>query len=62
MIAADRAGLVAEIERLRATLRKIAMPIELEGFSDWQRMNAAVEYIQFSIDLARAALKDTRHD
>lgn len=62
VIAADRAGLVAEVERLREAL----LWYERQA-SDYRKITTEGEDARYALErdggtLARAALKDTRHD
>ena len=64
VIAADRAGLVAEIERLREALEEImGLPGEINP-SNYDHDDVCELNRQFCYGyaIARAALKDTRHD
>ena len=60
VIAADRAGLVAEIERLREAVGILEDGLQEVG--DDYPGSSCQEWCQHQIKQARAALKDTRHD
>lgn len=60
VIAADRAGLVAEIERLREAVGILEDGLQEVG--DDYPGSSCQEWCQHQIKQARAALKDTRND